>query len=479
MNILSRVACFMISGILYSLSGYSQGPVPGTISLNSLDAFRNPARNWVVASDASANFSKVDAIKALNGSGAVVNTSLQKGANLVTKEEFGDVDLELDFMMAKGAASGVYLQGRYEIQLADSWTKLNPTFADLGGIGQKSGNTSTSFDGETPLINVAKAPGLWQHLHVKFRAPKFNANGIKIANARFEEVYLNGTLVQVHVDVSAPTKGSIFADEKVTGPLMLQGDEGSVAFRNITPRFLPVSQAPAVQTNPAAARRLMRVLNPILLDPGNKPYLLRSYLDYGNKKRTHVISVGNPNQVNYSYDMKQGALLQVWRGQFVDVTNMWEGRGESQLAKPNGSVVLLSGAPAIASLSDANIVWPDSIAFDDFNNKGYVLDKNRNPTFRYLYNGAEVTDKISIPSNGESLVREINVSNAPVNFYCRIASANEIESVGKGLYAVDGKSYYVRIDDRFKPLVRKTQDGQELIVSVGKSVTPLTYSIIW
>ncbi|MGY3052043.1 hypothetical protein ACVWYG_000230 [Pedobacter sp. UYEF25] len=466
---IQRMACVMLLGILYSLPSSSQDPVPVTISLNSLDAFRDPPKNWIVASDASADFGKSGPIKSTSGSGVLVNTFLQNGANLVTKLAYGDVELELDFMMTKGAASGVYLLGRYEVQLADSWTKLNPTFADLGAVGRHSGNSLAGFNGKSPLMNVSRAPGLWQHLRIKFSAPKF-ANGIKVANARFEEVYLNNAVIQEHVDVTAPTEGAMFIDEHAEGPIMLQGDQGSVAFRNIiTTHILPVShvQAMAVPNNP------------ILLNPTGRAYILRSFLNYGDRKRTHVISVGNPNQISYSYDLKQGALLQIWRGQFVDVTDMWDGRGEPQVAKPNGSVVLLSGAPSIAFLADANSLWPDSIAFDDFDNKGYALDKDRNPTFRYVYKGATVTDKISSQGNGESLIREINVSNAPANFYCRIAAASIIEAVGKGIYAVDGKSYYVRIDKQFKPFVRKTQKGQELIIGVEKNVSSFTYSIIW
>ena len=54
--------------------------------------------------------------------------------HLFTNLEHGDIELELDFMMAKGSNAGVYLQGRYEIQMFDSWGVEHPAFFDCGGI---------------------------------------------------------------------------------------------------------------------------------------------------------------------------------------------------------------------------------------------------------------------------------------------------------------------------------------------------------
>src|SRR5690606_23904209 len=115
---------------------------------------------------------------------------------LLSKQDYGDIEIEFDFMTTRGAVSGVYLQGRYALQLSDSWTKTEPTFADMGGLGQRTNASGSGFEGIAPSTNVAKAPGLWQHLKVRFIAPRFNSNGSKISNARFEEVHINGVLVQ-------------------------------------------------------------------------------------------------------------------------------------------------------------------------------------------------------------------------------------------------------------------------------------------
>ena len=476
MRFLIAVYCILLCS-MHSQTGFAQSAATEyfTIPLHDLNAFRDPGKNWVLASDASADFTIPGEMKPVKGNGVLVNSLLKNNnTHLITKEEFGDLELDLDFMMAKNSNSGVYLQGRYEIQLFDSWTRVNTKFEDCGGIYQRWDENrkeeNKGYEGISPLMNVSKAPGLWQHLKIKFRAPRFDGNGIKIANARFEEVYLNGILVQQQAGVTGPTRSAIFDNEKATGPLMLQGDHGAVAFRNISYRLL---QSPTINRI-----RDSRVSNPIIVNPEAKPYLLRSFMNFNNKKLTHIISVGNPNQVNYSYDLKQGALFQIWRGEFLDVTQLWLERGEPQLASPLGSVTSLSDAPSIAILSDDKTSWPDSIAFDDIQIKGYVLDNQRTPTFKYAIKGINVTDKIVPQNNGESLLRELTITNPPVNLYCRIASASTIEHIRGDLYGINGKSYYIRIDKKFKPVIRQSQNGQEIIARY-ETAGPLTYSIIW
>jgi Domain of Unknown Function (DUF1080) len=87
------------------------------------------------------------------------------------------------------------------------------------------------------LVNACKAPGEWQTYDVTFRAPRYNAAGEKTHNGVFEKVIQNGQVVQENVEVTGPTRGSNFEKEAPTGPIMLQGDHGPVAFRNmkITP----------------------------------------------------------------------------------------------------------------------------------------------------------------------------------------------------------------------------------------------------
>jgi hypothetical protein len=69
--------------------------------------------------------------------------------------------------------------------------------------------------------------------------------------------------------------------------------------------------------------------------------------------------------------------------------------------------------------------------------------------------------------------------DAPNGFYLRLASAVEIESIGKGLYAIGNKSYYITLDDSQQPIIRKSKMGKELIVAIPAAASTYSYSITW
>ncbi|MFN8340634.1 MAG: family 16 glycoside hydrolase [Cyclobacteriaceae bacterium] len=174
------------------------------------------------------------------GTGILLNMNDEKTRDqLLTVFEHGDIDLELEVMMPKGSNSGVYLQGRYEVQLLDSWGVKDPKYSDIGGIYRNwESEKGKIYMGKAPLTNPAKAPGLWQKFHIVFKAPRFDASGKKISNAMFLSVELNGVKIHDHVEVPLPTGGPIQNNEVALGPLMIQGDHGPVAFRNIRYRLL-------------------------------------------------------------------------------------------------------------------------------------------------------------------------------------------------------------------------------------------------
>jgi hypothetical protein len=195
---------------------------PQVVSLTSLGDFRTSSVNWRIAGGASADRNHPLALTAAPGRGVLVNMPAAGARSpLFTTWEHGDIDLSFDVMVPKGASSGVYLMGRYEVSLADSWSPRTATSADLGGIA-----------GTPPRQNASRAPGLWQHVDVKFRAPTFNG-GEKLANARFARVMVNGVIVHENVEVTGPTRGAPFNDERTTGSLVIRGDGGPIALRNI------------------------------------------------------------------------------------------------------------------------------------------------------------------------------------------------------------------------------------------------------
>jgi hypothetical protein len=166
--------------------------------------------------------------------GAFVNNRDGKSANLITIEEYSDVELYVEFMTPRGSNAGVCLMGLYEIQIADSYGKTELRYTDNGGIyGRPSPGGRGRVDGRPPPVNVSRAPGQWQSFHIWFRAPRFDAAGSKIEDARFLRVEHNGTLLHESFELKGSTRARSPWSERAAAPLLLQGDHGPVAFRNI------------------------------------------------------------------------------------------------------------------------------------------------------------------------------------------------------------------------------------------------------
>lgn len=160
----------------------------------------------------------------------IVNGKTGKAANLVTEEKFGSFELYLEFLLAKGSNSGVYLHGLYETQIFDSYGFDGPlTVGDLGGIYEQP----QGGGGSPPLKNAARAPGEWQSMRIWFQAPQFDSAGKLMAKPKILRVTVNGVVVQENVTLAGPTVSHLDLRPAARNPLMLQGDHGPVAFRNI------------------------------------------------------------------------------------------------------------------------------------------------------------------------------------------------------------------------------------------------------
>ncbi|MFD1140749.1 hypothetical protein ACFQ4C_06505 [Larkinella insperata] len=219
----------------------------------------------------------------------------------------------------------------------------------------------------------------------------------------------------------------------------------------------------------------------IAVEPTTKPSIIRSFVNYGPKKKTHCISVGSPTGLNYTVDLNQGALLQVWRGPFADVTEMWYERGEPQLLKPLGTLAVLSAQNPLALLANSTQFWPDSLSDNELSYKGLTMDKQGYPMMQYRLRDLDVTDAVMPSTDGKSFTRTLTVKG-PENesLYCRLASGASLEEVTKGLYSVDGK-YFIQLDSKAKPSVRTNSGKQELVmpVNVKGGSTTVQYSILW
>ena len=148
---------------------------------------------------------------------------------IITKQKFQDCKLHVEFRTpympeARGQArgnSGVYLQGRYEIQVLDSFG-LEATEGDCGGI----------YGVAPPKVNACLPPTVWQTYDITFYAPKYDNAGNKLKDAEVT-VDHNGQIIHDNVSLPGPTGGSLEKDAANPGGLMLQDHENPVQFRNI------------------------------------------------------------------------------------------------------------------------------------------------------------------------------------------------------------------------------------------------------
>ncbi len=171
------------------------------------------------------------------GEGIFVNGDTGRTANIATDLKHGDCEAHIEFVVPKGSNSGVYFMGHYEIQVLDSWGVKELKYSDCGGI-YCQWIDKKPVGGAPPRVNASKAPGQWQTFDVIFRAPRFDANGNKTENAKFVKVIHNGQVIHENVELGGPTRASMPGPERTEGPLMLQGDHGPVAYRNVRIRPL-------------------------------------------------------------------------------------------------------------------------------------------------------------------------------------------------------------------------------------------------
>lgn len=178
---------------------------------------------WVVGTPSLA--SNEGALAAEAGEGAMVNLVSGHGQSLdiYSNETFGSSRLEVELMVAKGANSGVYLMGEYEVQVLDSYGKAEMGNGDMGAV----------YGAAPPKVNACKKPGEWQKYVFEYKAPEFDADGKKTANFQLLKVELNGQILQENLELKGPTPSGVTGKEAAKGPIMFQGDHGPVAYRNI------------------------------------------------------------------------------------------------------------------------------------------------------------------------------------------------------------------------------------------------------
>jgi hypothetical protein len=175
----------------------------------------------------------------IDADGAV--TDIKGAGDLITKEAFGNCQLHIEFrepseVKSSGQGrgnSGVYIMGKYEIQVLDSYN--NPTYSN--------GQAGAVYKQHVPLVNASRKPGEWQSYDIIFTAPLFKDNGDLESPARVTVIH-NGVLIQNNVTILGPTDWvmkPVYKKHAAKLPLMLQdhGDDGNpISYRNIWIRNL-------------------------------------------------------------------------------------------------------------------------------------------------------------------------------------------------------------------------------------------------
>ena len=135
--------------------------------------------------------------------------SPKSGSNIRSEKTFNDFKLHIEFRYPKGSNSGVYLRGRYEVQIEDN-KGMEPQSTYLGGV----------YGFIDPLEMVAKSAGEWQSYDITLVG-------------RLVTIIANGKTIIYKNEIPGVTGGALDSNEGDPGPIMMQGDHGPIEFRNI------------------------------------------------------------------------------------------------------------------------------------------------------------------------------------------------------------------------------------------------------
>lgn len=215
----------------------SKRPQPRVVTPGT---FSTPEAAGKPPSDAVVLFDGADLSQWLSKNNEAAEWSVRDGfmevvpgkGDIHSKTEFGDCQLHVEWAApstVKGDSqgrgnSGVFLMGRYEIQVLDCYQ--NPTYPD--------GTTGGIYGQCPPLVNACRPPGEWQVYDIVWIAPRFA--GDTLVSPAYVTVFLNGVLLHLMKELQGPTQHRKVAEYKphpLVGPLKLQDHNDLVRFRNI------------------------------------------------------------------------------------------------------------------------------------------------------------------------------------------------------------------------------------------------------
>jgi len=212
------------------------------------------------------------------------------------------------------------------------------------------------------------------------------------------------------------------------------------------------------------------------LVPTDQPIVQRTSVAPGlfvpGKIGTRAIVVGYPELMSVGFDAGAVRLAVAWRGRFWDAGGQWEGRGGRSLNPLGTDILHMPDGPAFAVLSSPTEPWPKIVGEErniggQF--KGYILDKNERPTFRYILDDMSIEEQ-PIPMIGKtaSLLRKFHLTaqKSIDGLYFVAASGSKVEQKSPGVWAA-GDQYSVKINaPGLTPTVRMDGAIQQLLIPV-------------
>ncbi|MDP4679587.1 MAG: PA14 domain-containing protein [Cyclobacteriaceae bacterium] len=299
-----------------------------------------------------------------------------------------------------------------------------------------------------------------------------------------------GALLLINGDTIVDRNGDFSRDNLGVGSIEL--NKGTVPFTFIYNKFKPYQrgvilsvEGPGIQQYELTAPGSWPVASDnsqsVIIELAEETVLQRGFFNHGDRKRTHIISVGSPQDIHYAFDLSFGSLVQVWGDGFLDVTKMWVGRGGEQLSVPVGIPVLIHGDPDFAFLKDKKTVWPDTVSANgSYRQLGYKLDKGGNPTFITGIGSSKVTNKF-FPSDTLRRLSRIITTDSEKSIWHKIGEGSIIEELPDKTYAIDDKSYFVDFSGNgdLKPFIRQSSGRDELLIEIPAGNLKITYQLTW
>ncbi|MBX3734483.1 MAG: c-type cytochrome [Verrucomicrobiae bacterium] len=305
------------------------------------------------------------------------------------------------------------------------------------------------------------------HTFREKRAGAIQALDLMTMTERLEENWFHHYLAQPQMFSPLTIMPAFWPDGKSPLTNVLGGDSGQQ--RDALWQYLA--------QGPDASEPAGLVLEPLVITVTDEAVIIRRAFP-GIGKRG--IGVGYPGGINLSFDAEQMRLASVWSGGFIEASGLWRGQGAGQARILGQDAIMFPPGPAFAVLAQPDAAWPvpDPTPRPRPNSfKGYTLDDQQRPTFRYVVDGFAVEDFFieRTISGHPRLERTLRFPGAPpAGLYFRVAADNSIEPRGANEFAV-GRSLVVRLSG--PGTVRGTGDANELLLPVTDGELRLDYRL--